>query len=121
MSSSAVLNASGQQRSVSDGQTSLLPGPGVADAAWEWTGTISPAFDIEGRSLYDSVEWLGREAGLKVVYANDSVLARAQTVRVHGSIEGLATRDALVTVLTGSGFEFDLGSERVRIRAAAAR
>ena len=117
----AVLIASGQQLSVSDGQTSLLPGPGVADAAWEWTGTISPAFDIEGRSLYDSVEWLGREAGLKVVYANDSVLARAQTVRVHGSIEGLATRDALVTVLTGSGFEFDLGSERVRIRAAAAR
>ena len=115
-----VLIASGQQLSVSDGQTSLLPGPGVADTAWEWTGTISPAFDIEGRSLYDSVEWLGREAGLEVVYANDSVLARAQTVRVHGSIEGLATRDALVTVLTGSGFEFDLGSERVRIRAAAA-
>ena len=92
-----------------------------ADAAWEWTGKISPAFDIEGRSLYDSVEWLGREAGLQVVYANDSVLARAQTVRVHGSIEGLATRDALVTVLTGSGFEFDLGPERVRISATEAR
>jgi ferric-dicitrate binding protein FerR (iron transport regulator) len=116
-----VLIASGQQLSVSDGQTSLVPGPGVADAAWEWTGKISPAFDIEGRSLYDSVEWLGREAGLQVIYANDSVLARAQTVRVHGSIEGLATRDALVTVLTGSGFEFDLGPERVRISATEAR
>jgi hypothetical protein len=75
-------------------------------------------FDIEGRSLYDSVEWLGHEAGLRIVYANDAVLERAKAVRVHGNIEGLATREALVTVLTGSGFQFDLEPEQVRIQAA---
>jgi ferric-dicitrate binding protein FerR (iron transport regulator) len=116
-----VLVASGQQLSVSNGQTSLVPGPGIADPAWEWTGAISPTFDIEGRSLYDSVEWLGREAGLKVVYANDAVRARAQSVRVHGSIEGLPMRDALVVVLTGSGFQFDLETAQVRIGASEDR
>jgi hypothetical protein len=98
-----------------------VEGPNAADPAWEWTHAISPSFDIEGRSLYDSVEWLGHEAGLKIQYANDGVLARAQSVRVHGSIEGLATRDALAAVLTGSGFQFELDSGHVRILAAEAR
>jgi ferric-dicitrate binding protein FerR (iron transport regulator) len=89
-----LLIASGQQLVVADGQASLAAGPGAADAAWEWTGAISPTFDIEGRSLYDSVEWLGHEAGLQIVYANDAVLERAKAVRVHGNIEGLATREA---------------------------
>lgn len=113
-----LLIASGQQLVVADGQASLAAGPGAADAAWEWTGAISPTFDIEGRSLYDSVEWLGHEAGLQIVYANDAVLERAKAVRVHGNIEGLATREALVAVLTGSGFQFDLEPEQVRIRTA---
>jgi ferric-dicitrate binding protein FerR (iron transport regulator) len=112
-----LLIASGQQLVVADGQASLATGPGAADAAWEWTGAISPMFDIEGRSLYDSVEWLGHEAGLRIVYANDAVLERAKAVRVHGNIEGLATREALVAVLTGSGFQFDLEREQVHIRA----
>jgi ferric-dicitrate binding protein FerR (iron transport regulator) len=113
-----LLIASGQQLVVADGEASLATGPGAADAAWEWTAAISPMFDIEGRSLYDSVEWLGHEAGLRIVYANDAVLERAKAVRVHGNIEGLATREALVTVLTGSGFQFDLEPEQVRIQAA---
>jgi ferric-dicitrate binding protein FerR (iron transport regulator) len=116
-----VLIASGQQLSVADGQTSLAEGPGPADAVWEWTRAISPQFDIEGRSLYDSVEWLAHEAGLKIVYASGEVRNRAQTVLVHGSIEGLPSRDALVAVLTGSGFDFDMEPDQVRIRGAQAR
>lgn len=116
-----VLIASGQQLSVADGQTSLAEGPGPADAVWEWTRAISPQFDIEGRSLYDSVEWLAHEAGLKIVYASGEVRDRAQTILVHGNIEGLPSRDALVAVLTGSGFDFDMDPEQVRIRGAQAR
>ena len=116
-----VLIASGQQLSVADGQTSLAEGPGPADAVWEWTRAISPQFDIEGRSLYDSVEWLAHEAGLKIVYASGEVRDRAQTILVHGNIEGLPSRDALAAVLTGSGFDFDMDPEQVRIRGAQAR
>jgi ferric-dicitrate binding protein FerR (iron transport regulator) len=116
-----MLIASGQQLSVADGQTALAAGPGPADAVWEWTRTISPQFEIEGRSLYDSVEWLAREAGLKIVYASGEVRDRAQTILVHGNIEGLPSRDALVAVLTGSGFDFDLDPEQVRIRGIEAR
>jgi hypothetical protein len=99
----------------------VVEGPGAADPAWDWTHAISPTFEIEGRSLYDSVAWLGREAGLTILYANDDVLARAQEVRVHGSVDGLATREALVAVLTGSGFQFDVETGQVRIRAPGAR
>jgi ferric-dicitrate binding protein FerR (iron transport regulator) len=116
-----VLIASGQQLSVADGQPSLVQGPGPADPAWEWTRAISPQFEIEGRSLYDSVEWLAHEAGLRIVYENGAVRDRAQGVIVHGNIAGLPTREALVAVLTGSGFEFVLDSDQVRIRATEDR
>jgi ferric-dicitrate binding protein FerR (iron transport regulator) len=115
-----VLIGSGQQLSVAEGRSALVDGPGPADAVWEWTSTISPQFDIEGRSLYDSVEWLAHEAGLKIVYANSAVRARAQLILVHGNVEGMPTRDALVAVLTGSGFDFAMEPEQVRIGTAQA-
>jgi ferric-dicitrate binding protein FerR (iron transport regulator) len=116
-----VLIASGQQLSVAEGHSALVDGPGPADAVWEWTRAISPQFDIEGRSLYDSVEWLAHEAGLKIVYASGDVRARAQSILVHGDVEGMPTRDALVAVLTGSGFDFAMEPEQVRIGAAQVR
>lgn len=115
---SPVRIGSGQQLSISGGDTTLEAGPGMADSAWEWTHAISPSFAIEGRSLNDTLEWLAHEVGLDITYATPDVRARAQTVILHGSIDGLALREAVRVVLTGSGFDFELGADTVRIRAA---
>lgn len=115
---SPVRIASGQQLSVSGGRATLEAGPRPADAAWEWTHSISPAYTIEGRSLYEALEWLGHELGLEIEYATAEGRTRARAVILHGSIDRLPLRDALTAVLTGSGFDFDLGADSVQIRAA---
>jgi len=108
----------GQQLSVTPTESTLAAGPGSADAAWEWTREIAPAFAIEGRSLHDALERLGHESGLRVVYANERASSQARRVILRGSIEGLDTRAALRAVLIGSDLEFELYPERIEIRAS---
>jgi len=49
-------------------------------------------------------------------YADNAVQSQARSVILHGSIDGLAMREALIAVLTGSGLSFELGADRVDIR-----
>jgi ferric-dicitrate binding protein FerR (iron transport regulator) len=115
-----VTVAAGQQLSVARGILSIQPGPGPADLQWAWTRDIAPGFSIEGRSLYDTLEWLGRESGLRVVYADERVRSQARRLTLRGSIEGLDTRAALRAVLAGSELGFELHADRIDIFAGPA-
>jgi ferric-dicitrate binding protein FerR (iron transport regulator) len=112
-----VTVAAGQQLSVDGRGASMQPGPGSADPQWAWTHDIAPEFSIEGRSLYDALEWLSHETGLRVVYANESARSQAQRVTLRGSIEGLDTQAALRAVLAGSELRFELHADRIDIFA----
>jgi ferric-dicitrate binding protein FerR (iron transport regulator) len=112
-----IMLSTGQQLSVTTTASTLEAGPGSADASWEWTREIAPEFAIEGRSLYDALEWLGHESGLRVVYADVRVASQARRVTLRGSIEGLDTRAALRAVLVGSDLQFELHPDRIDIRA----
>jgi ferric-dicitrate binding protein FerR (iron transport regulator) len=108
----------GQQLSVTTTSSALEAGPGSADASWEWTRGIAPEFAIEGRSLYDALEWLGHESGLRVVYADERASSQAHGVILRGSIEGLDTSAALRAVLVGGDLQFELRPDRIDIRAS---
>lgn len=112
----ATLIGAGQQLSIDGDRARLEQGPPIADSSWEWTRRIAPSFAIEGRSVFDTLAWLGGESGLEIRYADGTVQSLARTVILHGSIEGLAMREALVAVLTGSGLSFELAADRVEIR-----
>jgi hypothetical protein len=107
----------GQQLSAANGELAVAPGPGSADTAWNWLQNIAPSFAIEGRSLFDALEWLGHESGLHIVYASEDARAQARTVILRGSVEGLDTHKALIAVLAGSGLVFDVRADRVEIRS----
>jgi ferric-dicitrate binding protein FerR (iron transport regulator) len=106
----------GRQLSAANGEWQVAPGPGSADTAWSWLRNIAPSFAIEGRSLFDALEWLGHESGLRIVYASEDARAQARTVILRGSVEGLDTHKALIAVLAGSGLAFDVRADRVEIR-----
>jgi ferric-dicitrate binding protein FerR (iron transport regulator) len=114
-----TLIGAGQQLSIDGDRARLEQGPAASDSSWEWTRRIAPSFAIEGRSVFDALAWLGDEGGLEIRYTDDAVQALARTVILHGSIEGLALREALIAVLTGSGLSYDLSDDRVEIRRSA--
>jgi ferric-dicitrate binding protein FerR (iron transport regulator) len=106
----------GRQLSIEGGRVTLEQGPMASDLDWSWTQTIAPRFDIEGRSLFDTLEWLAHESGLKIIYASPAVRDRTREVVLHGSIEGLDLRQALTAVLSGSGVEYIVRADRIEVR-----
>jgi ferric-dicitrate binding protein FerR (iron transport regulator) len=70
---------------------------------WEWAVHLAPSFEIEGRPLAAFLEYLSREHGWTLRYA-DAALARDSTsIILHGSVDRLQPRDALAVALATSG------------------
>jgi len=78
---------------------------------WEWTASVAPRFDIDGRPLASFIDHLCREHGWTVHYEDDELARRSWTNILHGSVRGLPPTGALEVALATSGLEhrFDGG------------
>jgi ferric-dicitrate binding protein FerR (iron transport regulator) len=87
----------------------VADGQATADGeAWEWTEAIAPPFDLEGRSLGDYLDWLGRETGWRVEFADPRQAAQARGIVLHGSTTGLRPADTPDAVLPACGLRYRL-------------
>ncbi len=74
--------------------------------AWDWVVAAAPSLDIEGRSLRSFLDWVSRETGWAVRYADEAIEASAAETSLHGSIEDLTPQESLSVVLPGAGLGF---------------
>jgi ferric-dicitrate binding protein FerR (iron transport regulator) len=75
----------------------------VYGPAWQWSLEIAPAFDIDGRSLRELLDWVSRETGWRLRFTDPAVATGASAVILSGSVAGLTPAEALATVLPTSG------------------
>lgn len=77
----------GQELRVSaDGQRSITTIQ-IYGEDWHWTEQVSPGFNMDGHSLKELLDWVGRETGRKIEYGStESEIAAAQT-QLHGSVD----------------------------------
>ena len=70
---------------------------------WEWAARVSGTLAIEDRPLSEFLAWIAREHGWQIHYADESLQQRTLDIRLHGSLEGLATDAMLerVSLVTG--------------------
>ena len=73
------------------------------DPAWSWTWGVSPAFEIEGRSLAEVLAWVAEETGWELCYENPDLEARAASIVAHGSLSGVTPDQAPDLLLPGTG------------------
>jgi ferric-dicitrate binding protein FerR (iron transport regulator) len=66
---------------------------------WDWLSRIVPVFDLEGSSARDFLEWVSRERGWTLQFADARVGRSAAQIVLRGSIEGLTLDEALAAVL----------------------
>jgi len=78
---------------------------------WDWVLEIAPAFALEGSSLPVFLEWVSRETGRQIRFANDGIAESSSSVIVHGSVEGLRPDQALAAVLPTCGLMSKLDGE----------
>lgn len=89
----------------------------VHGAEWAWIARLSPPLDGDGIALSVFLDRLAREQGWTVRYADADLAREAESIILHGSVEGLTPEEALEVVVTTSGLRHRLdGSEAVVTR-----
>jgi ferric-dicitrate binding protein FerR (iron transport regulator) len=83
--------------------------------SWDWTFETAEAFDLDGKSTAEFLEWLSHEQGWKLEYANLRIRQNAEKAVVHGSIEGLSAQEALAAVLHTLKLDYELDDGTLEI------
>jgi hypothetical protein len=111
----------GEQLTIgANGNVARQASPSYGDT-WEWIGSTTPAIDIEGRPLAQFLSWAGRELGREVVFATPDVQREAASIVVHGSIAGLAPREALDAVLATTSVRGTIDEGRIVVSGGSDR
>jgi hypothetical protein len=78
------------------GRTAIRPD----DPRWEWVMSATPQFNIDGRGLYQFLQWASRELGERLVFVTPTTETEARRVVLSGSVAGLQPVEALTAVLS---------------------
>lgn len=90
-------------------------GPG-----WEWVLQAAAGFEVEGRKLSEMLDWVTRETGWQVRFADPQLAAQAQGIVLHGGIGTLPPDQAVLAVLPGAGLDGELAGNTLVIRRLTA-
>jgi ferric-dicitrate binding protein FerR (iron transport regulator) len=120
---SVSISTNGDSHSAARGEQLTLQSDGsVARATvapdgpeWQWVLAAAPALEIEGLSLASFLNWISRETGWEVHYADEDIAASAQKISLHGTIEGLRPDESLGIILQGSGLDYRMDDGAVVI------
>ena len=96
----------------------------ATDAEWQWTQSIAPKPDIDGRPVSFLLDWVARETGKEVRFAEPALVRKANTTILHGDIGDLAPLDALALMLATTDLEhaiLDDGTILIRLRDSQQR
>ena len=87
----------------------------VLGPEWDWVLAIAPEFRIEGRTLGEYLDWLSRETGWRVQFADPSIDREAPTIVLHGSVAGLRPDETPPAVLPTCGLRHRLSGSTLVI------
>ena len=73
---------------------------------WEWIAAAAPMPEIEGAKVRTFLDWLARERGWRVEFADAETASLADSVVLHGSIAHLTPLEAPDVVLPSSGLGY---------------
>jgi len=70
---------------------------------WSWVLGTAPMLDIEGLKAREFLDWLARENGWRLHFADEQAASLADSTVLHGSIEHLTLAEAPGVVLSSCG------------------
>ena len=85
----------------------------MSGTEWAWIVRAAPPFQVEGKTLAAFLDWVTRESGRRIEFADDRIRRSSTGTILHGSIDGLTTEEALEVILPACGLTHRIKSERV--------
>ena len=113
-----VIGNAGEELTVAAGAVSRAPLASTA-ASWNWVGSVTPPFDIEGRTVESFLVWAARETGRTVVYASPEAARQARSVTLRGTVAGLTPEEAVQAVLSTTSLQPQVQAEHIRVESIA--
>ncbi len=89
------------------------------DHAWQWAESVAPMPGFDDQPVTVLLEWVARETGRTLHYANSAVERQASATILHGDVGPLAPLEALEALLATTDFACELrddGTIEVRLR-----
>ncbi len=119
----------GPGRTVEVGEQVLVSRGGIQNSGhiepnsdeWDWASNTAPEFDIDGRPAHEFLAWVGRETGLKVVFATPESATEARRAVLSGSVSGLHPDEALAAVLPTTNLRSSERGDQLVIELADTR
>jgi ferric-dicitrate binding protein FerR (iron transport regulator) len=84
---------------------------------WLWIAALAPDYAIEGRPLSEFLQWVGRETGRRLEFADEHARRLAEQTILHGSVRGQRPMDALANVLATTSLAFELRGDSIVLHA----
>lgn len=119
------VNQSGRAHLAPAGEEIVLDGGGGATrralpghgGAWAWVVAAAPPFEIEGRTLGEFLDDLGRETGWRFRFTDETRAAGARAIVLHGGVPRAQRPDQILdAILAGAGFEGEIEDGIVVVR-----
>ncbi len=82
---------------------------------WDWV-LAAARFEVEGRKVGDFLDWVARETGWQIRFANEELARPAREIVLRGGIGGLRPDQAPFVVLPGAGLEGELAGGTLIVR-----
>lgn len=115
---SSIVTGIGEELIVrNNGQIDRRPAA-VYGSDWDWIVQAAPRIDIEGLKARAFLDWLAREEGWKLEFANPEAATRAGSTVLHGSIEHLSLAEAPAVVLASCGLGYQVEEGRMVVFVA---
>ena len=123
----AILAHAAEEREAAAGTRLRLDPSGAVQAEtvpldgpeWGWVLAIAPPFELEGRTLRDYLDWLARETGWRLEYADPSIAPGASAIVLHGSVSGLRPDETPAVVLPTCGLRHRLDGDTLVLERSA--
>jgi ferric-dicitrate binding protein FerR (iron transport regulator) len=109
----ATLARAGRSFAAPAGRRLVAGATGVESRAlqgpdWTWVLAIAPAFEMEGKTLHEYLDWLARETGWRVEFLDPAIAREVSTVVLHGSVADLRPDETPAAVLPTCGLRHRL-------------
>jgi hypothetical protein len=105
----------GQQISVSPGGKPSVKEISTYGKIWQWAELVTPEFNLDGRSAFDFIHWVGRETGRVIQFSTDEAEQLARSTELRGSIDLEPVR-ALDLILQTSDLVPEVEEDTIVIR-----
>ena len=94
---------------------------GTSGSEWNWIALAAPPLEVDGKTLSVFLDWVAREGGWTIRFADEALRRSASSIVLRGSIDGLTPEQALEAILPTCGLAHRIANGTVTIDRGSAR